>query len=201
MTRELFEFDINYGCKVGGCDEAGRGPIAGPVVVAACRMPTDFIIEGINDSKKLSPIKREELYEKIIKCADYSVAVIDEKTIDEINILQATKKGMAECICALKDVDLVLVDAVKLDLPVKTEPIIKGDAKSYNIAAASIIAKVYRDRLMAEMDKRYPEYGFNKHKGYGTKFHIDALKKYGPCPIHRTTFIKNFVGDSYEERQ
>lgn len=200
MTKELFEFDLNYGAKVGGCDEAGRGPIAGPVVVAACRMPTDFIIEGINDSKKLSEKKREALYERIIKCADYSIAVIDEKTIDEINILQATIKGMSECICSLKDAEIVLVDAVKLNLPVKTVPIIKGDAKSYNIAAASILAKVYRDRLMSEFDKLYPEYGFAKHKGYGTKQHIEALKKYGPCKIHRTTFIKNFVGDRDEER-
>ena len=199
MTRELFEFDLTYGTSVGGCDEAGRGPIAGPVVVAACKMPTEFIIEGINDSKKLSAIKREELYEKIIKCADYSIAVIDERTIDDINILQATIKGMTECICSLGSVDTVLVDAVKLNLPVKTVPIIKGDAKSYNIAAASILAKVYRDRLMSEMDALYPMYGFAAHKGYGTKQHIEALRKYGPCKIHRTTFIKNLVEDCHEE--
>ncbi len=201
MTLDLFEFDLKYGSGVAGCDEAGRGPIAGPVVVAACQMPMDFIIEGINDSKQLSPIKREALYQKIIKCAQYSVAVIDEKTIDEINILQATKRGMSQCITELKNANIVLVDAVKLDLPVKTVPIIKGDALSYNIAAASIIAKVYRDRLMTQMDKLYPEYGFAAHKGYGTKYHIEMLKKYGPCKIHRSTFIKNFVGDINEEKQ
>lgn len=163
-------------------------------------MPMDFIIEGINDSKQLSPIKREELYQKIIKCAEYSIVVIDEKTIDEINILQATKLGMSKCITQLKDAKLVLVDAVKLDLPIKTVPIIKGDTYSYNIAAASILAKVYRDRLMLEMDKLYPEYGFASNKGYGTKSHIEMLKKYGPCKIHRTTFIKNFVGEVDEKK-
>lgn len=201
MTSELYEFDKRYGTSVGGCDEAGRGPLAGPVVVAACKMPSGFIIEGINDSKKLSPVKREQLYERIIKCADYKIAVIDENTIDNINILQATIKGMTECIEALTSVDVVLVDAVKLNLRVKTIPIIKGDAQSYNIAAASILAKVYRDRLMTEYDKQYPLYGFASHKGYGTSAHIEAIKKYGPCAIHRKTFIKNFVGESYEEIQ
>ena len=194
-TRELFEYDLAFGSSVGGCDEAGRGPLAGPVVVAACKMPTEFIIEGIDDSKKLTEAKRETLYEKIIKCAEYKISVIDEKTIDEINILEATKRGMTECISALRDVDVVLVDAVKLDLPTKTIPIIKGDALSYNIAAASIIAKVYRDRLMRQMDEIYVRYGFAKNKGYGTKLHIDALKEYGPCPIHRRSFIKNFFMD------
>ncbi len=200
MTKDLFYFDQKYGNDVAGCDEAGRGPLAGPVVIAACKMPMDFIIEGINDSKQLSPIKREELYQKIIKCAEYSIVVIDEKTIDEINILQATKLGMSKCITQLKDAKLVLVDAVKLDLPIKTVPIIKGDTYSYNIAAASILAKVYRDRLMLEMDKLYPEYGFASNKGYGTKSHIEMLKKYGPCKIHRTTFIKNFVGEVDEKK-
>ena len=196
MTLELFEFDRKYGVNVGGCDEAGRGPIAGPVVVAACKMPTGYVIEGINDSKKISPVKRELLYDKILKCAQYSIAIIDEKTIDEINILQATKRAMSECVCSLNGVDIVLVDAVKLNLPVKTEAIIKGDALSYNIAAASIIAKVHRDRIMMQMDKEYPQYGFASHKGYGTKAHIEALLKYGPCPIHRRTFIKNFIKEN-----
>ncbi len=203
MTLDLYNFDKRYGLNVGGCDEAGRGPLAGPVVVAACKMPTGFVIEGINDSKKLSPVKREILYDRIIKCADYHIAVIDEKTIDEINILQATIKGMTECICALEGkCDVVLVDAVKLNnLPIRTIPIIKGDAQSYNIAAASIIAKVYRDKLMTEYDKIYPMYGFSTHKGYGTKAHIDALRKYGPCQIHRATFIGNFTGESSEKVQ
>lgn len=194
-TKDLFEHDLAFGVKIGGCDEAGRGPIAGPVVVAACKMPTEFIIEGINDSKKVSAAKREILFDRIIACSDYKIAEINEKTIDEINILEATKQGMSKCILSLTDVDAILVDAVKLNLSIKTIPLIKGDAKSYNIAAASILAKVYRDRLMLEYDKMYPEYGFAAHKGYGTKAHICALKKYGPCPIHRRTFIKNFVGD------
>ena len=194
-TIELFEFDKAFDARVGGCDEAGRGPIAGPVVVASCKMPMEFIVEGINDSKKVSAAKREILFDKITACSQYKIAVIDEKTIDEINILEATKQGMSNCILSLIDVDVVLVDAVKLSLPIMTEPIIKGDAKSYNIAAASILAKVYRDRLMLEYDKLYPMYGFASHKGYGTKAHIDALKKFGPCPIHRKTFIKNFVGE------
>ncbi|MBE5730997.1 MAG: ribonuclease HII [Clostridiales bacterium] len=195
MTKDLFEFDLSYGADVAGCDEAGRGPIAGPVVVAACKMPTEFIVEGINDSKKLTPKKRELLYNRIISCAEYSIVAIDEKTIDEINILEATKLAMRKAISAIKSAQTVLIDAVKLDLDVHTEAIIKGDAKSYNIAAASILAKEYRDRLMLEMDKIYPEYGFAAHKGYGTKVHVEALKKYGPCPIHRRTFIKNFVGE------
>lgn len=201
MTKKLFDFDLQFGDAIAGCDEAGRGPIAGPVVVASCQMPMDFIIEGINDSKQVSPVKREELYQKIIRCAEYSIAVIDEKVIDDINILQATKRGMCQCISALKHAKVVLVDAVKLDLPIETVPIIHGDALSYNIAAASILAKVYRDKLMMKMDELYPEYGFASHKGYGTKFHIEKLKKYGPCKIHRATFIKNFIGERYEEEQ
>lgn len=193
MTKDLFDFDCKYSCKIAGCDEAGRGPLAGPVVVAACKMPLEFIIEGINDSKKITFEKREKLYDKIITCADYSIVAIDENVIDEINILEATKKAMRESILSLKDVDLVLVDAVNLNLTVGTESIIKGDAKSYNIAAASILAKVYRDRFMLEIDKKYPQYGFASHKGYGTKAHIEALKKYGPCPIHRKSFIKNII--------
>ncbi len=198
MTKDLFDFDIEYGATVCGCDEAGRGPLAGPVVVAACKMPTEFIIEGIDDSKKLSPVKREQLFERIIKCAEYHIEVVDHKVIDEINILQATILGMTKCVNAINS-DIALVDAVKLSLGRKTISIIKGDAKSYNIAAASILAKVYRDRLMLEYDKLYPMYGFASHKGYGTAAHIEAIKKYGPCNIHRKTFIKNFVMEDYEK--
>lgn len=200
MTRDLFEFDLKYGASVGGCDEAGRGPLAGPVVVAACKMPTEFIIEGIDDSKKLTPIKREILYEKIVKCAEYKIAVISEKIIDEINILQATIKGMKECVETLS-APIILIDAVKLNTDKTTIPIIKGDGLSYNIAAASIIAKVYRDRLMNEYDKLYPGYGFSSHKGYGTKAHIEAIRKNGPCEIHRSSFIKNFIGDINAKKQ
>ncbi len=179
---------------IAGVDEAGRGPLAGPVVVASVVMPLNCIIEGINDSKKLSAKKREMLYDKIVASAiDYHIAIVDEKTVDEINILQATKQGMKQCVEALKNVDAVLIDAVPLNTGIKTISIIHGDALSYNIAAASILAKVTRDRLMVEYDKMYPEYGFAKHKGYGTKQHIEALKKYGPCKIHRKTFIGHFV--------
>lgn len=182
---------------VAGIDEAGRGPLAGPVVCVCVIMPLekDKIIEGINDSKKLSPSKREKLYDQILKTAlDYSIVEIDEKIIDEINILNATKLGMKKALENLKiKPDIVLIDAVKIESDIKQENIIKGDALSYNIASASILAKVYRDRLMIELSKKYPQYNFAKHKGYGTKEHIEALKLYGKCPIHRNSFIKNFI--------
>ncbi|MBR4745347.1 MAG: ribonuclease HII [Clostridia bacterium] len=191
-----YEIDNCTGYKlIAGIDEAGRGPLAGPVAVAIAVMPMDDIIEGVNDSKKLSAKKRDELYEQIVaKAIDYSVQLVDEKTIDKINILQATKLGMQNCIKSLQITpDLILIDAVKLDTKIKSISIIHGDALSYNIACASILAKVTRDRLMDEYDLKYPEYGFKKHKGYGTKAHIEALKKYGKCPIHRDTFIGHFV--------
>lgn len=183
---------------IAGVDEAGRGPLAGPVVVASCIMPldTDKIIDGIDDSKKITEKNRGELYEKIVKTAiSYSVSILDEKTIDKINILNATKLGMKNVIESLNPKpDIVLVDAVKgIDTTIKTYPIIHGDALSYNIGAASIIAKVTRDRLMIELDKKYPNYNFKKHKGYGTKEHIENLKKFGKCEIHRASFIKKIV--------
>ena len=180
---------------IGGMDEAGRGPLAGPVVAAAVIMPLDCPIEGVDDSKKVSEKKREKLFDEIIeKAVAYKICLADEKVIDDINILNATKKAMTECVAGLSVTpDIMLVDAVKLALEVPTKAIIKGDALSYSIAAASILAKVYRDRLMREYDRLYPEYGFAKHKGYGTKDHIDALRTYGPCPIHRRTFITHFV--------
>lgn len=179
---------------IAGVDEAGRGPLAGPVVVAAVIMPLNDVIDGVNDSKKLTAKKRDDLYEKILtKAVEYKVAVISHKTIDEINILNATKQGMLQCINGLSKKDYVLIDAVKTDCDVPSLSIIHGDALSYNIAAASIIAKVTRDRLMCELDKQYPQYNFSKHKGYGTAEHIRLLKQYGPCEIHRRSFIKNFV--------
>ena len=183
------------GCKlIAGIDEAGRGPLAGPVVVASVIMPLDDIVDGINDSKKLSAKKRELLYDKIMeKAVDLHVAIVPAATIDRINILNATKQGMLECIDGLKKADCVLIDAVKLQTTARTLSIIHGDALSYSIAAASIIAKVTRDRLMLEYDKQYPQYNFAMHKGYGTVEHIKLLKKYGPCPLHRRSFIKNFV--------
>ena len=180
-----------------GIDEAGRGPLAGPVVIAGVIMPEDSMIEGVNDSKKVSEKKRELLYDKIIKEAiSYSVAIIGQDVIDEINILNATKKGLTNVVEGL-DVrpDLIIVDALEhIDTKgIPYESIIKGDAKCYSIAAASILAKVTRDRIMREWDLVYPQYGFAKHKGYGTAFHIQAIKEYGLCPIHRRSFTKKFV--------
>lgn len=181
---------------IAGIDEAGRGPLAGPVVVAGVVMPLeeDKLIVGVNDSKKLSEKKRDVLFDKIIATAlDVQVAIVGWQEIDEMNILNATKKGMLSCIEGFKRVDKVLIDAVKLNTNVPTLSIVHGDALSYSIAAASIVAKVTRDRLMAEYDKQYPQYNFAKHKGYGTAEHIRLLKQYGPCPIHRKSFIGHFV--------
>lgn len=181
---------------IAGMDEAGRGPLAGPVSCAAVIMPLDDLIPGIDDSKKLSEKKREMLYDRIIeKAIAYKITFIDHHTIDEINILNATKQGMNMCIRLLPvQPDFVLVDAVqglKLDMPCL--PVIHGDALSYSIACASILAKVARDRLMCAMDEQFPEYNFKQHKGYGTREHIENLKKFGKCDIHRESFIKKFV--------
>ena len=183
--------------KICGIDEAGRGPLAGPVVIAGVIMPKDSFIEGVNDSKKVSEKKRELLYDKILdEAISYSVAIIGQDVIDEINILNATKKGVTSVIEGL-DVkpNLIVIDALEhIDTKgIPYESIIKGDAKCYSISAASIIAKVTRDRIMREWDKIYPQYGFAKHKGYGTSAHISAIKEYGLCPIHRRSFTKNFV--------
>ncbi len=187
--------ELKNGAKyIAGVDEVGRGPLAGPVVCSAVILPLDDIIEGIDDSKKLSKKKREALFDIIkSKAIAYSICQIEAEEIDEINILQATKKCMIKCIESLSvKPDVVLVDAVKLDVSVKTVPIIKGDLKSYSIGSASILAKVYRDRLMEEYSKKYPHYGFERNSGYGTKEHIEKIKEIGSCPIHRKTFIKNF---------
>lgn len=194
MDKEFYDKGVKY---VAGIDEAGRGPLAGPVVVASVILPQDSMIEGINDSKKISESKREKLYEIITKEAiSYGVGIIYQEEIDEINILQATKKGLTEAIKQMNiKPNIIMVDALSgidtLGIPYKS--IIKGDAKCYSIAAASIIAKVTRDRIMREWDKLYPEYGFGSHKGYGTAKHIAAIKEFGPCPIHRRTFIKKFI--------
>ena len=176
---------------VAGVDEAGRGPLAGPVAVAAVILPQEAHLPRINDSKKLSAAVREELFTQIVAIAiSYHVALIDAETIDRMNILQATRMGMYEAIAALTPApDEVLVDAVELPkLSMPSQSIIKGDAKSVSIAAASILAKVTRDHLMEQYDTEYPHYGFAKHKGYGTQEHIDAIRKYGVCPIHRKSF-------------
>lgn len=178
-----------------GIDEAGRGPFAGPVSVCACVMPLDIPIIGIDDSKKLSESKREQLYEKIAAVADYCVVMIDCETVDRINILNATRLGMKRAVEGLKKKpDFAVVDAVKgLDLGIPYCSVIKGDAKSYSVAAASILAKVTRDRFMRALDAEYPQYGFANNKGYGTAEHIAALEKFGACPQHRRTFIKKYV--------
>ena len=189
--RKLISQGMNYIC---GVDEAGRGPLAGPVCAGACIPDLSSILEGVNDSKKLTEKKRDVLYEQLKDCCiSHKTVFIDAQTIDEINILNATKKAMTEAILSTFPLpEMVLIDAVKLDLPYPSLSLIHGDAISYCIAAASIFAKVERDRKMLEYAELYPEYGFESHKGYGSKHHIEMLKKYGPCPIHRKTFIKNF---------
>ena len=184
------ELGFKYIC---GVDEAGRGPLAGPVFAAAVILPEDYEIEGINDSKKLSEKKRDKLYDEIIEHAlAYSVQSCDNKIIDEINILAATMLAMKKAVESLEiKPDIVYVDGNRLpDLEVPAEYIIKGDATSASIAAASILAKVSRDRFMYEMDKKYPEYCFEQHKGYPTKLHYEKIREFGPCEIHRLTFLK-----------
>lgn len=191
---KLYENNIKYIC---GIDEAGRGPLAGPVVVGAVILPENSFIEGVNDSKKISEKKREKIYEQIIdEAIAYSVGIVDQKTIDEINILNATKLGVKLALEGLKQKpEIIMIDALNnLDtLGIPYISVIKGDAKNYCISAASIIAKVTRDRIMREWDEIYPIYGFAKHKGYGTAEHIRIIKENGPCILHRKSFIKNFV--------
>ena len=185
--------DCTYIC---GIDEVGRGPFAGPVVAGAVILPKDDPILYLNDSKKLSEKKREALYDEIMERAVATgIGIVSPARIDEINILQATYEAMREAVSKLsREPDLLLNDAVTIpEMTIMQVPIIKGDAKSVSIAAASILAKVTRDRLMIEYDKILPEYGFAGHKGYGSKEHIAAIQKYGPSPIHRRTFIKNFM--------
>lgn len=194
QENELRKKGFNIIC---GIDEAGRGPLAGPVVVASVIMPEDSMIEGVNDSKKISEKKREKLYEEIIqKAVSYGVAIISPEEIDTINILNATKKGVTMSLQELTiKPDLILVDALtKINtMGIPYESIVKGDAKCYSIAAASIIAKVTRDRLMREWGTIYSDYNFEQHKGYGTAKHIEAIKKYGLSPIHRRSFTKNII--------
>ena len=193
--RELMSRGIYY---IAGVDEAGRGPLAGPVAAAACIPCLDKPVAGVNDSKKLTPKKREELYEKIRETAvSYKVVMLDNQVIDEINILEATKRAMREALDGLFPIpEYVILDAVKFnDLPYPAMSIIHGDALSHSIAAASIMAKVERDRLMMKYAEQYPEYGFESHKGYGSKHHIEMILKYGPSPIHRMSFLKNILGD------
>lgn len=181
------------GLIVAGIDEVGRGPLAGPVLTACIAIPPSKLVPGVDDSKKLSEKKRESLYDPLIEAASYvEIARMEAADIDRVNILAATKMCMEKCAANLSDA-VFLVDAVEgLKLPGETRALVHGDALSYMIAAASIVAKVTRDRYMIELDKRYPMYGFARNKGYGTAEHIEALKKYGPCPEHRRTFIGRF---------
>lgn len=182
---------------IAGMDEAGRGPLAGPVVAAAVMLDPEKPIYGVDDSKKLSPKKRAALKAEIEeKAISVGIGIVDVETIDTINILEATKLAMKKAVAALDpQPQQLLIDAVQLkDLPISQKPIIKGDALSVSIAAASIIAKETRDEMLKAYDELYPEYGFASHKGYGTKQHMDAIRTYGPLPIHRKTFIKNIVG-------
>ena len=194
FEKKLYEDGVKY---IAGIDEAGRGPLAGPVVIGCVIMKPESFIEYVNDSKKVSESKREMLYEKITEEAvAWSTGIVDEKEIDELNILNATKKALTEAIDKLEvKPDVILVDALdKIDTKgIKYISVIKGDAKIYSISAASIIAKVTRDRIMKEYDEVYPQYGFAGHKGYGTAKHIQAIKEHGICPLHRKSFTKNFV--------
>lgn len=199
IEQGYYDSGLTYLC---GIDEAGRGPLAGPVAVAAVILPKDSMIEGVNDSKKVSEKKRELLYEQIIaEAISYSVAIIDEKEIDRINILNATKVGVTTAIQGLSvRPDRILIDALSgIDTcQIPYDSIVKGDAKCYSIAAASILAKVTRDRIMRKMDELYPLYGFEKHKGYGTAAHMQAIREYGLCPIHRRSFTKNIMKETKE---
>ena len=175
---------------IAGIDEVGRGPLCGPVVACACIMPVNYQLEGLNDSKKISEKKREKLYDILVKDAiAYGIGEVSPKRIDEINILEASKEAMRIAVNNLSiKPEHLLIDAVSINTSIPETPIIKGDAKSMNIAAASIIAKVTRDRMMIELDKEYPEYGYKRHKGYPTKAHIEAVKKYGVKDFYRFTF-------------
>ena len=200
-TYEL-EAIKNGATSVCGIDEAGRGPLAGPVFAAAVIMPVGCEIEGLNDSKKLSEKKRDALFDEIInKAVAYSIASVDEKTIDEINILQADFVAMRKAVELLPvKADFALVDGNQYPhTGIKELAIVKGDSKSPSIAAASILAKVSRDRYMYELDKQYPEYQFAKHKGYGTKLHYECIEKYGISPVHRRSFLKKIIGEQNEK--
>ena len=188
----------SQGKSIAGIDEVGRGPLAGPVVTACVSIPREKLILGVDDSKKLSEKKREALFDRLLEAASYcETCFVEPGIIDEINILQATRRAMEQCGAGFSGT--FLIDAVTgLHLPGEIQPLIHGDAISYMIGAASIIAKVTRDRYMVELDAKYPMYGFARNKGYGTAEHIAALKKYGPCPEHRRSFIGKILGEQYE---
>ena len=186
---KLYQKGINY---IGGVDEVGRGPLIGPVVASCVVLPKDFVLEGLNDSKKLSEKKRNLFYDYIIKnCVAYGIGVVSPEEIDEINIYEASRKAMLIAISKVREqinLEYILIDAMPINIDIPTNSIIKGDAKSISIAAASVIAKVTRDKMMYELDKKYPMYGFASHKGYPTKKHIEAIHKYGLIEGYRKTY-------------
>lgn len=193
--KELFEKNIKY---IAGTDEAGRGPLYGPVVAACVILPRDFKLEGLNDSKKLTEKKRNEYYNYLIENVIYGVGIVDSKEIDKINIYEASRKAMIKAIEEVRKqtkVQYILTDAMPIELDIPVKPIIKGDAKSITIAAASVIAKVTRDKMMYEIDQKHPEYGFKNHKGYPTKKHLEAINKYGLIEGYRKTYgpVKKYI--------
>lgn len=192
FENEIWNNGIEY---IGGIDEVGRGPLCGAVVTACVIMPKGLLIEGVNDSKKVSEKKRDKLYDIIMENAiSVGIGIVNQDIIDEINIKQATRLAMIQAVNNMSiRPQYLLIDAEKIDIDIPQISIIKGDEKSHSISAASIIAKVTRDRMCIEWDKQYPNYNIAKHKGYGTKEHIEAIKKYGPCELHRKSFIKNFI--------
>lgn len=205
MKNDLYEYEnklYNLGINnIGGVDEVGRGPLIGPVVAACVVLPKGFVLEGLTDSKKLSEKKRELFYDYIVKNSIYGIGIIDADIIDEVNIYEATKLAMLEAIKKVREqvnLEHVLIDAMPLDLDIDTTSIIKGDAKSISIAAASVVAKVTRDRMMYELDDLYPNYGFKSHKGYPTKKHIEAINKYGLIPGYRKTYgpVKEILNEN-----
>ena len=200
---DLYEYENDLHSKgykyIAGCDEAGRGPLYGPVVAACCVLPNDFKLEGLTDSKQLTEKRREKYIDYIKENAlAYGIGIVSAEEIDEINIYEASRKAMLIALSEVRkkiEVDYVITDAMPIDIDIESLPIIKGDAKSISIGAASIVAKVTRDRMMVEYDSMFPGYDFASNKGYGSAEHIAALKEIGPSPIHRKTFIKNFVND------
>ncbi len=195
--KELYKKGIIF---IGGVDEVGRGPLFGPVVACCCVLPKGFILEGLTDSKKLSEKKRNTYYDYLIKNTIYGIGIVSNEEIDALNIYNATKKAMILAIDEVRkqvELEYLLIDAMPLDVGIPTNSIIKGDSKSISIAAASVIAKVTRDRMMYESDKKYPLYGFSKHKGYPTKQHVEAINKYGLIPGYRLSFKP--VKDVYEK--
>jgi len=201
MIKDIYKYEDELAQKgykyIAGCDEAGRGPMAGPLVTASVILPIGYRLDKLDDSKKLTPKVRDELFDIIMRDAlEVKVSIISVEDVDKENVYQASKRGMTECVLGFSlPVDYVLTDCMKLDIDIEVLDLVKGDSKSASIAAASIIAKVTRDRIMDELDEKYPMYGFKKHKGYVTKLHLEMLEKYGVSEVHRRSFgpVKKFL--------